>query len=101
MQPGEVVVVVVGGWGEQGDREANNFTATPPPAAHSLPFSRFLRTSLLSIIKEVQKGKPNNPNYRIEEKTHFHVNVTVLQPNKHSRNKEALVWICDVEDGHK
>lgn len=74
---------------------------TPPPAAHSLPFSKFLRTSFLSIIKEVQKGKLNNPNYRIEKKTHFHVNVTILQPNKHSRNKEALVWICDVEDGHK
>ena len=86
--------------GVQGDREQTSLP-TLPPAAHSLPFPGFLLTSFFSGIKEVQKGKLNNPNYRIEKKAHFHVNVTILPQNKHSRNNEALVWICDVEDGHK
>lgn len=52
---------------------------TSPSAAHSLLLFSFLWTSFFSSIKEVQKGKANNPNYRLEKETHFHVNVTSLQ----------------------
>lgn len=58
--------VVVGG-GRETEKQTT-LSSTPPPAAHSLPFSRFLRTSFFSSIKEVQKGKLNSPNYRIEKK---------------------------------
>lgn len=71
------------------------------PLQPTLPFSRFLWTSFFSSIKEVQKRKLNNPNYRIEKsRAHFHVNVTIVQQNKHSRNNEALVRSFNVGDGY-
>lgn len=79
-------------------------TLLPPLlfAAHSLSSPIFLQTAFFRGIKEVQKGKLNNPNDRVEiKKNHFLVNVTILVQNKHSLNNEALVWICDANDGHK
>lgn len=54
--------------------------ATPAPLQPTLLFSpASCGRSLFSTIKEVQKGKANNPNYRLEKETHFHGNVTSLQ----------------------
>lgn len=78
-------------WGAKETEKQTALPPTRPPVAHYLPFSRFLRTSFFSSFKEVQKGKLNNPNYRMEKETHFHVNVTILQQNKHRGNNEALV----------
>lgn len=63
-----VGLVQQGKWCGGPRRQTQTILPPTPPAAHSLPFSRFLRTSFFRGIKEVQKGKLNNPNYRVEKK---------------------------------
>lgn len=61
-------------------RGLDHMAATPAPLQPTLLFSpASCGRSLFSTIKEVQKGKANNPNYRLEKETHFHGNVTSLQ----------------------
>lgn len=96
VQLGEVV-----GGGGQGDREANNIVVYPAPCS---PLSSFLQIPADFFLQQHQrspKRKTKQSKLQDGEKTHFHVNVTILPQNKHSRNNETLVWIHDAEDEHK